>query len=164
MFTTQAYTHISYILTRLVLYRYPPSLVYLLCTLGINCILLSCFFAIQLSSSTTTNSTSTVTLSSSVQSKISSFFTSKWNPLMVFGTSALFFYILHFYIYAMQQYFLVSIGVLPKQSKKWETSGGLTFLPFMGCWLLGLVILYPICAGYARFKNSCGPDSVFRFF
>lgn len=42
--------------------------------------------------------------------------------------------------------------------------GGLTAGPFFLAWLVGLIILYPACADYARFKASRGPDSVFRFF
>ncbi|MFZ5624312.1 MAG: DUF1624 domain-containing protein [Gemmatimonadota bacterium] len=70
------------------------------------------------------------------------------NPLLVFGGSALFFYLLHLYVYA-------AMGlVLPR--------GGLAMV--YGSWLAGLAVLYPACRWYGSFKRGKAADSVWRLF
>jgi len=105
--------------------KYPPSLVFLLMTLGINLLLL--------------------------------FLMSKWhwmqrfdrNPLAVFGRTPLFFYILHLFLYA-------GLGFLFPQG----TGLVLTYV----FWAVGLLLLYPLCLIYGRFKQSTSPGSIWRFF
>jgi uncharacterized membrane protein len=67
--------------------------------------------------------------------------------LAVFGRSPLFFYITHLYIYALMGW-LVPHGV-----------GLVQMVPF---WLAGLLLLYPLCLGYGRFKQGRPVDSVWR--
>lgn len=105
--------------------KYPPSLAFLLVTLGIDLSLLALLWRGE---------------------KI----LEQWGkPLLVFGRTALFFYILHLYIYALSG-LLVPNGV----------PLGWTCL----FWLGGLVLLYFLCSWYARFKARKAPDSIWRMF
>jgi len=71
-------------------------------------------------------------------------------PLVVFGKTPLLFYILHLFLYA-------GMG-------RWFAPDG-TSLPVMYIyWLLGVLILYPICLWYGRFKNRQPENSVLRYF
>jgi hypothetical protein len=73
------------------------------------------------------------------------------NPLLVFGQSALFFYILHLYLFALIGLFFASRG-----------GSGLAIM--YPVWMLGLFILYPLCLRYGRFKKRKPADSIWRFF
>ena len=74
----------------------------------------------------------------------------RWGkPLLIFGKVPLFFYIVHLYLYLI-------IGLL-------FPSGTGTLMIYV-TWLLGLVILYPLCLWYGHFKQSKAPDSIWRFF
>ena len=106
--------------------KYPPSLTYLAWTLGVNHLLLAIFLCFTLG---------------------------KLNVLLVFGNCALFFYVMHFYMYALFKLFLSFTYPKP-----------LTFWPFMLVWIIGLVALYPLCQRYMLFKSKQGPDSLWRFF
>jgi len=105
--------------------KYPPSLAFILLFMGLNCLLL--------------------------------YFLKKWEtalkkwakPLLIFGQTALFFYIVHLYLYAF-------IGIAFPQG----TGYGLLYL----IWLGGLVALYPLCFLYRRCKRKTSPDSIWRFF
>jgi hypothetical protein len=88
---------------------------------------------------------------------------SEYNPLMVFGKSALFFYMAHFFVYLGFQKGFIAIGVFPSDGGG-GSEGFLEFWPFVGAWLFGLVLLYPMCLWYARFKGRQGPNSIWRFF
>lgn len=103
------------------LIKYPPSITFALITCGLNLILFYVF------------------------SKISE---QRWlEPLKVFGQSAMFFYLLHLYIYAI-------IGaVLP--------SGCSIEIMYL-FWLIGLVLLYPVCRWYISFKRTKSKDSLWR--
>jgi uncharacterized membrane protein len=71
------------------------------------------------------------------------------HPLLVFGNTALFFYTVHLYVYALS---------------------GLAFPAGTGLartylvWLVGLAVLYPLCTRYGDFKRGTAPDSAWRFF
>lgn len=123
--------------------KYPPSVAFFAFTMAVNFLFLALF----------------------------SLLTRIWlplKPLVVYGTSALFFYVIHLLLYT-------AIGAVVK---KWfgHPIGGTD--PFTGepkigvgdgaamwaSWLFGLVLLYPLCEGYGRFKSSKAPDSVWRFF
>jgi hypothetical protein len=69
--------------------------------------------------------------------------------LLVFGRVALFFYLLHLWVYSL-------LGLFFK--------GGAGLAMMYGCWLLGLLILYPLCYGYHRFKGRKPLTSFWRFF
>ena len=105
--------------------KYPPSLAFLLVTLGID------LFSLALLSR---------------GEKI----LEQWGkPLLVFGRTALFFYIVHLYIYGLSG--------LPFPN-------GIPFGWMYLFWLGGLVLLYYLCSWYAWFKARKAPDSVWRMF
>lgn len=105
--------------------KYPPSLTFILLFMGLNCLIL--------------------------------YFLKKWEsilekwakPLLIFGQTALFFYIVHLYLYAF-------IGIAFPHG----TGYGLLYV----IWLGGLAILYPLCFLYRRFKRKKSSDSIWRFF
>jgi uncharacterized membrane protein len=106
--------------------KYPPSLSFLLLTLGIVWV---CLFLL---------------------SRSSKGLRSWGKPLLVFGRSALVFYILHLYVFGIIGLFFAPHG---------------TGIPLMYIfWLGGLIILYPICLWYGRFKSSKAQESLWRFF
>jgi uncharacterized membrane protein len=105
--------------------KYPPSMVFLCLTLGVNGLLLS---ALSL----------------------------KWverRPLFsvisCYGRTPLFFYVMHLYLYGAMGW-LVPTGVAP--------------LPMLLFWLAGLVVLYPLCRRYDRFKRQGPQASLWRYF
>ncbi|MFN2291261.1 MAG: heparan-alpha-glucosaminide N-acetyltransferase domain-containing protein [Anaerolineae bacterium] len=70
-------------------------------------------------------------------------------PLAVFGRAPLFFYLLHLFLYAGLGYLLAPSG---------------TSIPAVyPMWLLGLLVLFPICLWYGGFKHRQSPGSVLRF-
>jgi uncharacterized membrane protein len=106
--------------------KYPPSIAFLLLTFGI---VLICLFLLSL-------------FEEGLE---------RWGkPLLVFGRSALFFYLCHLYVFAIIGLFFAPQG---------------TGLPLMYVfWILGLVFLYPLCLKYGNFKQKKSPESVWRFF
>ncbi len=104
--------------------KYPPSVVFLAMTLGVNLIVL---WALARWSATPGDR----------------------NPVSVFGRSALFFYIVHLYLYALMGF-------------AFRSGGGLTVL--YGAWLVGLVLLYPLCLWWWRFKSARPAESMWRLF
>ena len=104
--------------------KYPPSLAFLLATMGVNLLLLGLF------------------------SRIRNEHQRYLQPLLVYGRVPLFFYLAHLFLYA-------ALGnlVTPKG----------TSLPAMYLlWLLGLLILYPMCPAYGRLKRRQAPNSLLR--
>jgi uncharacterized membrane protein len=105
--------------------KYPPSLAFILLTMGLNFL---CIFALSRSERMLQN----------------------WGGfLLVFGRTALFFYLVHLYVYALLG---AAIGINRSTSVVYAS------------WVLGLLLLYPVCKGYARFKAHTAPDSIWRFF
>lgn len=105
--------------------KYPPSLEFILLTLGVDLLLLF------------------------LLSKVETLLRSWGKFLVLFGSTALFFYVAHLYLYAL-------IGFAFPNG----TSFGLLYC----LWLLGLVLLYPMCLWYRRFKEQKPAESVWRFF
>ncbi len=69
--------------------------------------------------------------------------------LLAYGRSALFFYIVHLHIYGVMSLFFFN---------RHET-----ILSMAGVlWLVGLAMLWPICAWYGNFKSRQDPDSIWR--
>ncbi len=104
--------------------KYPPSLTFLLLMLGINLLLLALFEKVGRGMR-------------------------KWGkPILAFGRTALFFYVLHMFLFAFLGF------AFPYGTR-------LAWLyPF---WLLVLVVLYPLCRWYGNFKRQTAPDSIWRF-
>lgn len=107
--------------------KYPPSLTFTLLTLGF------CFIFIG------------------IFSRFNAFLERWGKPLLVFGKSALFFYILHLYLFAIAGLFFASRG-----------GSGLAVMYLI--WLIALFILYPLCLWYRKFKKKKPADSLWRFF
>lgn len=103
--------------------KYPPSLVYTLLELGLMAIILAALMWLE----------SVVSVRSN-------------GPVLVFGQTALFFYLAHF-------------GVLALLSLSFER-GGLEITYLMA--LMALLILYPICRSYRSLKWR-NPQSLLRF-
>ena len=70
-------------------------------------------------------------------------------PLVVFGQVPLFFYALHLVLYA-------GLGYL-------VAPGGSSIPAMYPFWLLGLLILFPLCLWYGRFKHRQPANSILRF-
>lgn len=68
-------------------------------------------------------------------------------PVKVFGQTAMFFYLAHLYLYAL-------MGIAFRSG----CSIGVMYL----CWLVGLVLLYFICARFLAFKKTKANDSLWR--
>jgi hypothetical protein len=101
------------------LVKYPPSLTFLLLTLGVNWVLLALLARLP----------------------------DGWlRPFTLYGRVPLFFYLAHLYLYGLMGQFVQT-----------DIPG---MIPY---WLLGLLILAPLCWGYGRFKNGRSPGSVWRF-
>jgi uncharacterized membrane protein len=104
--------------------KYPPSLVFLLVTLGIDLALLGLF----------------ARTGAAIE---------KWSqPLLVFGRAALYFFLIHWSLYRAFSLYFLRPGTLPLMVLAWGA---------------GLVLLYPICREYGRFKQKTSPDSPWRF-
>ena len=105
--------------------KYPPSLAFILLTVGLNFLLI--YFLTRWETAL-----------------------AKWaKPLLIFGQTALFFYLVHLYVYGF-------IGFAFPQG----TGYGQLYMS----WLVGLVILYPLCIVYRRFKSKKPLGSIWRFF
>jgi len=105
--------------------KYPPSFDFILLTLGVIFVVLYFLEA------------------------ASKQFKSNKNPLLIFGQSALFFYIVHLYIYAIMGF---------------AFSEGTPLVLVYPVWGTGLILLYPLCRWYRNFKKQKQLDSVWLFF
>ncbi len=105
--------------------KYPPSLAFVSVTIGVNLLLLAAFNRWQHA------------------------FEKRASAVLVFGRTALFFYVLHLYVYLV-------LG-LPFPH---GTGYGLLYV----MWVVGLVMLYWPCLWYTRFKAATAPQSLWRLF
>lgn len=69
--------------------------------------------------------------------------------ISVFGRTPLFFYVMHLYLYGLMG---------------WLVPAGVSAAPMLLFWLVGLVVLYPLCQIYYRFKRTRPIVSVWRYF
>jgi uncharacterized membrane protein len=106
--------------------KYPPSLVFWTMSLGIALLLLSALTAAPKS------------------------LRSEQSPLIVFGQTPLFFYVMHFYLLALCAF------VFFRDPASLEGA--------YVVWAGVLVALYPVCAWYRRFKMTKPKDSLWRLF
>lgn len=105
--------------------KYPPSLAFLTVTLGINLLLMGMWRSAE------------------------PYLRSRYYPLLVFGQAALFFYLVHLWVYNLLGLFF---------------RGGSDLVTMYGLWLMGLLILYPISYRYNGFKRYKPVTSLWRFF
>jgi uncharacterized membrane protein len=70
-------------------------------------------------------------------------------PLVIFGQAPLFFYVLHLFLYAGLGY--------------WLTPDGTGFPTMYIIWLLGLLVLNPLCLWYRQFKHRRALRSILQF-
>ncbi|KAK4231074.1 hypothetical protein QBC38DRAFT_258346 [Podospora fimiseda] len=87
--------------------------------------------------------------------------------LLVFGTSALFFFVVHMFVaIGLGQVVIRLIGhdVGRPDFFSGEPYGVDQLWAFFMTWGLLLGIMYPLCKWYGGFKRSKGPDSIWRFF
>ncbi|MDZ4800604.1 MAG: heparan-alpha-glucosaminide N-acetyltransferase domain-containing protein [Bryobacteraceae bacterium] len=106
--------------------KYPPSLVFWTMSLGIDLLLLALLV------------------------RLPEFFKSDRSPLLVFGQTPLFFYVLHLYV-------LLGCGLLFfREASSLEVAWVV--------WAVALVALYPLCLWYRDFKLSKPKESVWRLF
>ena len=111
--------------------KYPPSLAFLLLTLGIDLVMLYLFSR-------------------------AGGLRERWGrPLLVFGSTALFFYVAHFTLYfSFRSLFFVG-GRLMENVPLWAMYAG---------WAAGLPLLYLACRLFRDFKSSTAPSSAWRLF
>ena len=105
--------------------KYPPSLTFTLFTLGILVLLIGLF------------------------PRLGKRIKTIGQPLLSFGSTALFFYFMHWFL--LNQF----SALFPEG----------TNLPLMyASWALVVVLLYPICSTYHAFKRKAKPESTWRLF
>lgn len=125
--------------------KYPPSFAYIAFTMSLNFFLLGLFG----------------TLSEKTARRI---------PMLItFGQSALFFYVLHLFLYSIlgalaKMWFGHDLGYYDSFNHRpaFGTEGKPAVMWIT--WVIGLAILYPLCRWYSRYKSTKGPNSVWRFF
>ena len=105
--------------------KYPPSLAFLSIFVAVNLMLMAAW------------------------RRAGPLFSGPFNPLRVFGRTALFFYLVHLWFFTLLGLFF---------------RAGCGLAAMYGCWLLGLAILYPLCIWYDRLKRRTAVDSFWRFF
>ena len=114
--------------------KYPPSLLYLLMTLGPSLIFLS--------------------LSEKLYNKIAQFF-------IVFGRVPLFFYLLHLYLLRLAAFVVTLFSYSwdetiqsTKEMSDFPSGYGFSLMMVYLVWLATVFILYPICKRYNNFKST----------
>lgn len=110
--------------------KYPPSLAFTLLTTGLNLLLLFILLFIF--------------------SRLKQTGRMLLEPLQVFGSAPLFFYLTHLFLYAFLGRLVVPHGT--------------TLARMFPYWLLGLLVLYPLCRWYAVYKRSQPSGSILHYF
>jgi hypothetical protein len=118
--------------------KYPPSLMFLLMTLGPALVLLRAFDGVQFA---------------------------KWNPLLVFGRVPLFFFVVHFYLihaltfpfaavrYGRIDFLWLPIPALSGRPETYPPGYGYELGSVYLVWLLVLILMYPLCRYFAGLKE-----------
>jgi uncharacterized membrane protein len=124
--------------------KYPPDVAYWALTLSGTFLLLGIFGAIPV--------------------RIARRFT----ILLDFGTSALFYYVAHMFIVfgvasAMNGWFGHDTGIRDPMSGE-KAKGIDNIAAYFAIWALCMLILWPLCRWYSRFKSTKSADSLWRFF
>lgn len=131
------------------LIKYPPDVAFWSFAMGINLLLLALFSIIPPGIATR----------------------GPGRVLLVYGTSALFFYVIHIPLLGLiaETVFIPWLGhemdfddVMSGGGKK--AVGVDNLWAFWGNWVIVLALLYPACRWYGLFKKRRGVDSIWRFF
>ncbi len=109
--------------------KYPPALVYSLLELGLMALFLVVFLGYERRMRGAPR---------------------RWNPLLVFGQTALFFYILHFIVLGGSA-LAITGGMMQRGLTETYAAAAAT-----------LVVLYPVCVGFRRLKQRY-PNSVLQY-
>jgi len=127
----------------LTLVKYPPSITFVLLTMGLNLIL---WWALW---------------------RLSERAPAVVQPLAVFGRTPLFFYVLHLLLFAALGHLFTPSGssILAMYSPRRSpvAAGWSTYGTEYQYWLLGLVILFPLCWWYGRLKQRPSAPGILRF-
>lgn len=89
--------------------------------------------------------------------------------LLDFGTTALFFYIVHMLLIfataaTLLPFFGHDTGVRNPMDPEKPSRGIDNLAAYFGIWATLLLVLWPVCRWYSRFKSTKGVDSLWRFF
>lgn len=129
----------------LYLTKYPPDVAFWAFTMAANHLLLALFAAIPAKAAG-----------------------KAFHVLLVYGTSALFFYILHiFVLFGLGKVMIALVGhpvEFPNPLTGEDAVGADQLWAFFATWAMCLVVLYPLCRWYGTFKRAKRPDSIWRFF
>ncbi len=119
-------TGVRHLLSFLNVTKYPPSLLYLLVTLGGTFLLLAAFDRLRVSAG---------------------------NPILIFGRVPMFFYVLHLYVLhgAAELYWRLHYGEWG--SHEGGDPRGIGLFGVYAAWLLALLVLYPLCRWYDGVKR-----------
>lgn len=124
--------------------KYPPDVAFWAFTMGANMFLLALFGGMP------------------------THYAKRLTMLLDFGTTALFFYIVHMFFLIGMSVVLVPLfghdtGVDDPISRK-PSKGIDNLFAYFGVWAFTLLVLWPVCRWYSRFKSTKGVDSLWRFF
>jgi uncharacterized membrane protein len=137
--------------------KYPPSLLFSLVTLGGACLLLA-----ALESRITPQPVPQQPRASRPASRI----------LLIFGRTPLFYFIVHLYLIHLilmivlfaQGYSLNQLNFGPFQFGRPDTGGGLPTWCIYPVWVAVVVVMYPLCQWYGRYKTSHPEKTYLRYF
>jgi len=76
-----------------------------------------------------------------------------WQVPNVFGRVALFFYVVHFYLYGLSWYLTIGPSRIAAQPPEQMNELKFPLIVAYGVWLAGLAVLWPICWGYDRLRG-----------
>ncbi|UNI25030.1 hypothetical protein JDV02_010739 [Purpureocillium takamizusanense] len=89
--------------------------------------------------------------------------------LLDFGTTALFFYVAHMLLVFALGAALVALfghdtGVATDPMNPGDTRGIDNIAAYFAVWAAAMLMLWPVCRAYSRFKSTKSADSIWRFF
>jgi len=91
-----------------------------------------------------------------------------FDVLLVYGTSALFFYVVHLFLLDGTSNLLIYLIGHPTgfydPLTGTDAVGVDQLWAFFLNWVVVLAVLYPLCRYYGEFKKTRGPDSIWKFF
>ena len=129
--------------------KYPPDPAFWSITLAVNLLLLAMFNSIPVR------------------------ITKHLTILLDFGTSALFFYVVHLFVLAaiaapVNKIFGHPTGNLPPGGRPGDEnadSRGIdNFAGYLAVWAVAMLIMWPMCRYWSRYKSRKSADSIWRFF